>query len=149
MTTRSAASRVSTGTRHAGTNLTGPNLIRLLGLERAYLNEQDKLELCARVKQARIEAGLEQREIGEMLEPPVEDRTIRNYESTRPPFRYLRQWAEITNVTYDWLLRGDEPETAPASAAVQATVLQRLDRIEAQLTRLLALSDPDAQADQA
>ena len=47
----------------------------------------DKLAICARVRQAREQAGLEQHEIAEMLMPAVTDRTIRNWEKDRPPFR--------------------------------------------------------------
>lgn len=136
---------VRSGTSRAGTKLSGPRLetfLQLQRLERQYLNDQDKADLCARVKQARIQAGLEQSEIGEMLDPPVEDRTIRNYESFRPPFKYLRQWAEITGVSYEWLLRGDQglQQLLPTEEAIELG--NRLDRIEQALEKLVARLEP-------
>lgn len=118
--------------------------MQLQRAERDYMNEADKLALCARVKKAREQAGLTELEIAEMLDPPVTDRTIRNYETVRPPFRYLRQWAEITRVDYDFLLRG---EVSPAEAAAAEAdgnralllqVLEKLDRIESRLEELEA-----------
>jgi transcriptional regulator with XRE-family HTH domain len=85
------------------------NVAELRELERRLMDEQDRLAICERCKTAREMAGLEQEELGELLQPPRGDRTIYNYETFRPPLKYLRQWAEITNVTYDWLLRGVEP----------------------------------------
>lgn len=110
------------------------------------MNETDKIELCARVKEARIRAGLEQDEIGDMLDPPVEDRTIRNYESIRPPFKYLRQWAEITGVSYDWLLRGVEPEPVVLAPETALDLRQHLESLEGQIARQAAAASDSIDA---
>lgn len=84
--------------------------------------EQER-EICARIKQARIEAGLTQDEFADLLK--VEKRTVQNYEADRVPWRYLKEIAKITGRTQEWLLRGD---------VIDAT---QMDRIEQKLDLIL------------
>lgn len=147
----------------SGTTLSGAGLIRFLALERDYMNEADKIEICSRCKEARINSGLTEPEMADMLEPSVTDRTIRNYESDRPPFRYLRQWAEITGTEYLWLLRGDEgaatavvavdPDLRNHLEELRETVdrqgeatIQTLEDLTAQIQRILGLLEPPAES---
>lgn len=113
MTKLAAFPNLTAGTRRSGPSLYEDLQARLQQVERDYLNEKDRRAICARCKEARVKAGLNEIEMGELLSPPVRDRTIRNYETFRPPLKVLRQWADITRVSYDWLLRGDE--AAPAA----------------------------------
>ena len=136
MTTAANTRSVHTGMPRSGTRFSGAGLVKYLELERDYLNEQDRRGICSRVKEARVEAGLTEREIADMLSPPVTDRAIRNYESTRPPFRYLRQWAEITATTYDWLLRGVEQEPVVLAPAMATGLRQSLEALEARMDRM-------------
>lgn len=62
--------------------------------------------ICARVKKARVEAGLTQEEMGRLLD--VTTRTYQHYEADRVPFRLLDRIASLTGVTQEWLLRGEE-----------------------------------------
>lgn len=74
------------------------------------LTDAEKLEVCARIKSARQQAGLTQEELAKILH--VRQRTIANYESTRVPFRLLDRIAEATGVSTEWLLRGDAAKRA-------------------------------------
>lgn len=84
--------------------------------------EQER-EICARIKRARIEAGLTQDEFADLLK--VEKRTVQNYELDRVPWRYLKDISKITGRAQEWLLRGDVFD------------LSQMDRIE-QLLKAIA-----------
>ena len=71
----------------------------------AYLQR----EICARIKQARIEAGFTQQEIADLLNMSM--RGYQNYESERVPWRDLDKIADLTGKTQIWFLRGDDPAT--------------------------------------
>jgi DNA-binding XRE family transcriptional regulator len=55
----------------------------------ATLDEREEREICARIKQARIEAGLTQQQVSDLLH--IEKRTYQNYEDYRVPFRSLEE----------------------------------------------------------
>jgi transcriptional regulator with XRE-family HTH domain len=88
-------------------------------------------QICARIKQARIEAGYTQEEMADLLAMTM--RGYQNYESNRVPFRQLDKIAELTNVTQMWLLRGDLPD---ASGSPDPEILERLARLEASVESL-------------
>jgi transcriptional regulator with XRE-family HTH domain len=119
-----------TRTKGARTFRSGPYLEGLFtSAERmdAHLQAQ----ICARIKQARIEAGYTQEEMADLLAMTM--RGYQNYESNRVPFRQLDKIAELTNVTQMWLLRGDLPD---ASGSPDPEILERLARLEASVESL-------------
>ncbi len=136
--------RVDSGTAAALKRLRGQGLVNFLNLEQQYLDEADRLAVCSRCRDSRVKAGFEQPEFAEMLIPPVTVRTLHNYEHYRPPFKYLRQWAEITGVNYRWLLTGEEPTPEPVPAAAPSEIAQihaRLDEMADLLSRVLDALD--------
>lgn len=88
------------------------------------------LEICRRIKLARIRSGMEQRDFAAELGVTV--RTVANYEKTRVPWKRLGRIAEILNVDRDWLIDGEE---APPRTA--AEVNQRLVEVLAEVRRAL------------
>lgn len=130
----------STRSLPTGTPFSGPGLEKFLQLERIYLNQRDKLAVAARLKEARQLAGFSEPEMAELLEPAVRDRTIRNYEAGRVPTKYLRQWAELTGVSFEWLLTGKGETSAAEERASGGSVEARLDRIEQLLEALVVQS---------
>lgn len=113
----------------------------------AYLER----EICARIQQARVEAGFTQEDLAGLLN--ITTRAMQNYERNRVPFRRLEEIAKLTNVSQEWLLRGDPEPIAPPVELLQEVaasteslmasqesvherlgeVLDRLARIEAKL----------------
>jgi transcriptional regulator with XRE-family HTH domain len=102
----------------------------LEGLFTGPMAELDRRLICARIKQARKEAGLTQEELADLLRPAVRARTIANYESERVPWRYLGQIAEITGRSQEWLLHGE---------LEAGDVPERLGRLEAVLQEIAGL----------
>lgn len=72
------------------------------------VTREEELEICARIKSARKEAGLTQAAMGELL--AVELRTYQNYEHDRVPWRHLKKIGKLTGRTQEWLLRGDRED---------------------------------------
>lgn len=127
-----------TGTLSVRTGKVSSRALLVQALQLQALNEADKLAISERLKQARTEAGFEEREFGELLDPPITDRAIRYHESGSPQMRYLRQWAELTNVSYYWLLRGDEePQAAEPTPTAVAT--PQVEALVSKLDELLQL----------
>ena len=87
-------------------------------------------EICARIKQARTEAGYTQQEMADLLGMTM--RGYQNYESVRVPFPQLGKIAELTGVTQMWLLRGD----LVAEPASPSEIFRRLDHLEASVESL-------------
>lgn len=122
-------------TSHAATNVrserkfqSGPYLATLFGAEApvdAYLEQQ----ICARIKQARVEAGFTQEDMAALLN--VTTRAWQNYEHIRVPFRRLAEIAKLSGVTQEWLLHGDAPESQ--------TLADRLRELEATVAESVAL----------
>lgn len=83
-------------------------------------------KICARIKQARVEAGLTQEEMADLLN--VRTRTYWNYENDRVPFRSISQISRATGRSEDWLLRGDS--AGPASAGEIARLLAQVQSLE-------------------
>lgn len=75
-------------------------------------------EICARIKEARTEAGLTQEAMAEALH--IRHRTYWNYEDSRPPedggkgkvpYKLLGKIAKLTGKSTEWLLHGvDHPD---------------------------------------
>lgn len=82
-------------------------------------------EICARIKQARMEAGFTLQEAADTL--GVTLRAWQNYEATRVPFRSLSRIADMLGVQEVWLLRG---EPSAADTATLADVVLRLAALE-------------------
>lgn len=123
--------------RKVRTFRSGPYLHRLFQ-QAERMDEHAKQQITARVKQAREEAGYTQEEMADLL--GVRLRTYQNYESRsapRPPFRFLRQIAELTGRRQDWFLT----EEASPDAALEA-IVSRLDEIVSRLDRLESRTAP-------
>jgi transcriptional regulator with XRE-family HTH domain len=85
------------------------------------MSELERAAICARIRQARIEAGLTQEELADLLH--VRQRTIHNYETDRVPWRMIGKIAEITGRSSEWLLHGDS--FTPSSSADDVAELRR------------------------
>lgn len=93
------------------------------------MSELERQMICQRVKQARVEAGLTQEELADLLN--VGQRTVANYESVRVPWRYLAKIGEVTGRTQEWLLRGDaDAEPADDLAALAKAVEQLAEQFD-------------------
>ena len=91
-------------------------------------------EICARIKQARVEAGFTQDEAADAL--GMTQRGYQNYESVRVPFRKMTRISEVFGVSERWLYRG-ESEPPQAEVDVQlAAILRRLESLEAKVSKL-------------
>lgn len=102
------------------------------------LTELEKAQISQRIKQARIQAGLTQRELADYLN--VEARTVANYESSRVPFRLLGKIAEATGTTSEWLLHGAVAESStPATVEELAQLREDLAEAQAQVSEILRL----------
>ena len=98
----------------------------------AYLQR----EICQRIRKARKEAGLTQEDMANLLS--VTTRAYQNYEKERVPFRSLAKIAALTNVSQEWLLRGDVPEATPSSLLTDvASGIVQLERSSEDVLRVL------------
>lgn len=115
----------------------GPYLNNLFREAQERMDELELAEICARLKLAREQAGLSQEAIGEMLDPPVGQRAVANYEKSRVPWRYLGQWAEITGTTRPWLMHGEQAAELPEAVERRLAGLEaRLGALEAKVAAL-------------
>ncbi len=105
---------------------------------RLLMVELQREDICARIQQARLEAGLKQHEMAELLE--AHPRSIQNYESDRVPWDKLGQIAEITGKSKVWLLHGGEAQE-PASNGI-ASLEREVMEVKRKLDELLAATDP-------
>jgi len=88
-----------------------------------------ELEIVKRIEQARIESGLSQDEMADLLE--VANRTYWNYENTRVPYKLMGRISDVTGRSLRWLLHGED-DSEP-----NMQVMQRLAVLEAKIDRLL------------
>lgn len=105
-------------------------LVRRKGATRLErrMTELEKAQISERIKTARVQAGLTQEELADLLH--VRARTIANYEADRVPWRLLDKIAEFTGVSQQWLLHGiaaSEPD------AKYEQILARLESLEKRL----------------
>lgn len=112
----------------------GPYLDSLFKAAEA-MDARLQAEICARIKQARVEAGFTLQEAADTL--GVTLRAWQNYEANRVPFRSLSRIAEITGVAESWLLRGGDEEVDAVSVE---QILLRLRALEEQMAEHVALT---------
>lgn len=72
--------------------------------------ELDETTVGGRVRQARVKKGLKQKELAKILQITSSYLGMIELNKRLPAKQVLRQIAENTDVTYDWLLKGEEPE---------------------------------------
>lgn len=101
------------------------------------LTELERVQISERIKEARVQAGLTQEELADLLH--VRSRTVANYEAGRVPWRLLGQIAEATGKSQEWLLHGDraEPATQPAPIAVMQEALENQQAMRENYEQLL------------
>lgn len=85
-------------------------------------------EICSRIKQARIQAGLSQEKIAGLLH--VSRNSVVEYERNRVPWDQLDTIAKITDHPTEWLLYGDE---VMIRRDTLGDILKRLAAIERKL----------------
>jgi transcriptional regulator with XRE-family HTH domain len=88
-----------------------------------------ELEIVKRIEQARIESGLSQDEMADLLE--VAGRTYWNYENNRVPYKLMGRISDVTGRSLRWLLHGED------DAEPSMQVMQRLAVLESKLDLLL------------
>lgn len=119
------------------------NLRRLLLAAMEQAAQNDLEGLGARIREARMAAGLTQDELADLI--GVGMRQVQYYESgTSNPYRTLRRIAEATGRSVGWFLHGDAPTELAAEE-----LAQRLEAVEAGQERLEAtLSEQRALLDE-
>lgn len=90
-------------------------------------------EICARIREARLEQGFSQRDMAEYLGVTV--RAYRNYESSRVPFDKLAALELILRKPERWFLYGDDPIESEEYQRLQ----QQLSDVKQQLETVLGL----------
>lgn len=108
----------------------------------ATLDEREEREICARIKQARIEAGLTQQQVSDLLH--IEKRTYQNYEDYRVPFRSLEQIGSVLGKPKEWLLYGDGPEFTNRIKRMEETMAELDRKLDRVLTQMRATPVRDA-----
>jgi len=89
---------------------------------------EQRRAICARIKQARVEAGFTQEEMADNLY--VRPRTYQNYERDRVPWRLLDQIAKLTKREQAWFLHGDEgPDLSAVLARIETAVQKTRDEL--------------------
>jgi DNA-binding transcriptional regulator YiaG len=128
-------------TKSSATDPCAPSTVFRSGpyLEKLFdrMAELDRAAICARISQAREEAGLTQPELGDSLSPPVHWRTVQTWESVkkpRVPWDRLDDIARVTGTSKEWLLHGDLP-TAPEG--IEGKLAELVDEVR----RLAGLLD--------
>lgn len=104
------------------------------------LPQLERDRITSRIKQARVEAGLTQEEMADVLN--VTQRAYQNYESIRVPWRHLQTIGEVTGKPREWFLR-DEKDPDPAVRLEELSrrvdqILDVLERMEERLGELTA-----------
>lgn len=79
-----------------------------------------------RIRKARDHAGLSQAALAEQI--PVARNTLSRWElgANTPSSRELQRLAEITNVSFDWLLQGDPASPSEAPSALPDRIVLTL-----------------------
>jgi len=94
----------------------------------------DPIEIGARIKQARLEAGLTQEELAGLGK--FSSRSVQGWESgARIPFKHIAELGMLLRKTSEWFLYGDEPDSTTETRYEE--LLKRLGQVEAQQQELL------------
>lgn len=91
-------------------------------------------EICARIKEARMQAGFTQQEMADLLDLTL--RGYQNYENERVPFRRIGEIARLTRVEERWLLYGGGAMAQAEQLEALATVVDLLHSIDEHLVRI-------------
>ena len=131
----------------------GPYLNELFA-RAGRMDDYLQAEICARIREARIGAGMTLEEMADAL--GIGQRAYWNYEHSRVPFRRLRDIAELTGRSQGWFLHGDLPAATDPSGldairdgvrALEQSMEDVLEAVTAIETRLdgieAALSVPE------
>ena len=103
---------------------------------RTFLLEMqfNPLEIGARIKQARLEAGLTQNDLAGM--GSFSYRSVQGWETgERIPFKHFAELGQLLRKTSEWFLYGDEPDSTTETRYQE--LLERLGQVEAQQQELL------------
>lgn len=90
------------------------------------MDSYQQAEICARIKQAREEAGMTLEDMADAL--GVTQRAYWNYEHIRVPFKRLGDIEELTGKSQGWLLRGESPAPPPDALAEIVDGVRQLER---------------------
>lgn len=96
--------------------------------------ELQELEIVKRIEQARIETGISQDDMADLLQ--VASRTYWNYENTRVPYKLMGRISEVTGRSLQWLLHGED-DVEPSMQ-----VMLKLAEIDSKLDRILGHDTP-------
>lgn len=109
--------------------------------------ELERAAISKRLGESRRNAGLTQQQIADLLH--VHKRSTEDWESPRKhvvPFDRLGEWAQLTGVSREWLLYGDESTATDDQVAELRRevreVLERVTRIEERLLDAPSASPP-------
>lgn len=142
------------------TNPYSPRIVPARDIVDELMDQVRRVQIAERIKQAREDADLTQRELADLLQ--VHPRTVQNWEAHKDPITAhdrLGDVATFTGVSVEWLLFGDRQQqvesltpdllqsaasalellTALADTAVR--VEKRLGRIEKAIVGLVAEQD--------
>lgn len=119
----------ATRTGRSRTFRAGPYLNRAFTAAERRMTELERAEISARIKEARLTAGLTQDELADLLD--VQQRSVANYESVRVPWRLIDKIAEVTGRTVEWLLYGRDP--------ADVTDEERMDRLETSVGQMVQM----------
>lgn len=99
----------------------------------------------ARIAHARDEAGLTQEELAEMAS--FSKRSLQDYEAgVTVPYRHMREISSLVKRPVEWLLHGEEEESATERLASQVGALaDRIAEMESQLEQVVALREQIAE----
>lgn len=119
---------------------TKARILRTLSDQMAEIQREG---VCARIAQARREAGVTQQDMADLLD--ITMRAYQTYESERIPWRRLNQIAEATGKSKAWLLHGKEEQPSPDVVSQTAELLAAIHELTAQVSRLADLSGNDSE----
>lgn len=95
------------------------------------------IEIGARIKQARLEAGLTQIDLAGM--GMFSYRSVQGWEmGERIPFKHMAELAALLKKTSGWFLYGDESDNEPEWAKRYDELLNRLGEVESRQQEILA-----------
>lgn len=100
------------------------------------MTELERAQISARIKEARLTAGLTQDELADLLD--VQQRSVANYESVRVPWRLIDRIAEVTGRTTEWILYGRDPGEASGE--------ERLAHLEEMVAKMILMLEQQLEA---